>query len=462
MDAADLAFAGFARQAGLVRDGEVSPRELVDTYLERIARLDGELNAFRVVLGERARTEADQAQARLKAGERRPLLGVPVAIKDDTDVAGVTTQVGTGIKLEPAAADAEMVRRLRGAGAIVIGKTNVPELTSMPVTSSAAFGTTRNPWDRERTPGGSSGGAAAAVAAGMVGAAQGSDGAGSIRVPAVLTNLFGIKPQRNRIPMLPHEEIWHGMSVLGPITHTVADAALFLDVAADTGEEFQAAAGRVPDRLRVAVSTGIPRDVIAQLDPECLRAVEETADVLRSLGHEVERAEIDYGLITTLQAIPRVLRGIHDDPTGRRDPRRLERRTRHTRRLGGLFSPTLLARIRAREAAASARLNGIFERHDVVLTPAVTEPPPEVGRWEGMGTLRTLAAPDNVLTFIPFTPVWNLTGQPAVGVPAGFTASGLPLGVQIVGRPNDEATLLSLSAQIEAERPWAHERPPIS
>ena len=355
MDAADLAFSGLRAPGGARPAGEVSPRELVDACLERIARLDGELNAFRVVLGERARAEADQAQARLKAGERRPLLGVPVAIKDDTDVAGETTQVGTGIKLEPAAADAEMVRRLRAAGAIVIGKTNVPELTSMPVTSSAAFGTTRNPWDRERTPGGSSGGAAAAVAAGMVAAAQGSDGAGSIRVPAALTNLYGIKPQRNRIPMLPHEEMWHGMSVLGPLTREVADAALFLDVAADTGEEFQAAAARAPERLRVAVSTGIPRDVIAQLHPDCRRAVEETADLLRSLGHEVQTAEIDYGLITTLQAIPRVLRGIHDDPTGRRDPGRLERRTRHTRRIGGMFSAATLARIRGREAAASAR-----------------------------------------------------------------------------------------------------------
>ena len=461
MDAADLAFSGLVRQAELVRSGEVSSRELVDTCLERIARLDSELNAFRVVFGERARAEADQAQARRKGGDERPLLGVPVAIKDDTDVAGETSQVGTGIKRAPAAADAEIVRRLRGAGAIVVGKTNVPELTSMPVTSSVAYGVTRNPWDRERTPGGSSGGSAAAVAAGLVAGATGSDGAGSIRVPAACTNLFGIKPQRDRVPTLPHREMWHGMSVLGPLARSVADAAVLLDVAADAGQEFQAAAARAPERLRVAVATNMPRDVVAKLHPDCRRAVDETAELLRSLGHDVASADLDYGAITLTQAMPRVLRGIHDDPAGLDDPAHLSRRVRRVRRLGGLVSPGVLAKVRAWEGAATARLNRIFERHDVVLTPAISEPPVEVDRWEGLGVVRTIVAPGNVIAFIPFTPVWNVSGQPAVSVPAGFTAGGLPVGVQFVGRPHDEATLISLSAQLEAARPWAA-RPPIS
>jgi amidase len=200
VDAANLAFAGIARQAELIRAGALSPVELVELYLARIERLDPALNAYRVVFAERALAEARQAEGRRGSGDERPLLGVPVAIKDDVDVAGELTARGSNAHGGPAERDAEVVRLLRGAGAIVIGKTNVPELEQWPFTESVTFGVTRNPWDPRRTPGGSSGGSAAAVAAGLAGAALGSDGAGSIRIPAACCGLFGLKPQRGRIP----------------------------------------------------------------------------------------------------------------------------------------------------------------------------------------------------------------------------------------------------------------------
>ena len=237
MDATDLAYAGIAKQAELIAAGEVGSRELVDLYLERIERLDPKLNAFRVVFDERARMEADQADARRGAGNERPLLGVPIAVKDEIDVAGEVTALGTNARDEPAREDSEVVRRLRAAGAVIIGKTNVPELCIWPFTETATFGVTRNPWDRQRAPGGSSGGSGAAVAAGLVGAALSGDGAGSTRIPAAWCRLFGLKPQRDRVPLAPLLEGWHGLTVYSMLTHSVADTALFLDVVAVSGAD---------------------------------------------------------------------------------------------------------------------------------------------------------------------------------------------------------------------------------
>ena len=236
MDAIELAFAGAARQARLVADGTVSSRELVGAVLDRIDRLNPVLNAFRAVYAESALTQAGRADARRSAGEGgdAPLLGVPVAIKDDADVAGDVTTWGTAAHGPPALQDSHVVARLRAAGAIVVGRTNVPELMQWPFTETLTFGATRNPWALDRTPGGSSGGSGAAVAAGLCGVAQGSDGAGSIRIPAAFCGLFGLKPTRGRIPLGPaNADAWHGLSVFGPLARTVADAALFLDVTAD-------------------------------------------------------------------------------------------------------------------------------------------------------------------------------------------------------------------------------------
>src|SRR5918992_372306 len=255
-DEHELAFAGAARQADLVRRGEVSAVELVELSLDRIGRLEPELNAFRTVMAERALADARQADARRGAGGERPLLGVPIAVKDTEDVGGEVTGWGTAAHGGPAERDNDLVMRLRGAGAVVVGKTNLPELAILGATEGPAFGVTRNPWDPDRTPGGSSGGSGAAVAAGLCAAATGSDGAGSIRIPASCCGLVGMKPQRDRVSLGALAGHWYGLSVAGFLTRTVEDTALLLDVAADRAPErpYAEAARAEPGRLRIALS----------------------------------------------------------------------------------------------------------------------------------------------------------------------------------------------------------------
>lgn len=468
MDAVELAYAGIARQARLIADGEVSARELLEVYLERIECLDGSLNAFRVVFAERARLEAGQADARRGAGAERPLLGVPIAVKDDIDVAGETTTYGTNAHGGPAAADAEVVRRLREAGAVIVGKTNVPELTIWPFTETATFGATRNPWDPQRAPGGSSGGSGAAVAAGLVGAALGSDGAGSIRIPAAWCGLFGLKPQRGRVSLAPRARAWHGLSVNGVLTRSVADTALFLDVAAGATAvdadrapapaiPFSQCASTPPGRLRIVCSRRFLPGAIARLDADAARAFEETVDLLRSQGHDVVEADPDYGPQALPAVLVRYLRGIHDDAAALAHPERLERRSRAMARMGGLIPPGVLERMLAGEGQLTERINAIFADHDVLMTPATATPPPRIGQLQGRGALWTLNA---VAAMVPYNGIWNVTGQPAASVPAGFGADGLPRAVQLVARPGEEGTLISLAAQVEAQRPWSQSRPP--
>jgi amidase len=465
MDRTDLAFAGLARQAELVRAGEVSPRELVELYLERMARVDPQLNAIRVVFAERALAEADQAAARRRGGDERPLLGVPVLIKDDTDVAGEVTCKGSRAEDRPATADAEVVARLRAAGAIVLGKTHVPELMQWPFTESATWGVTRNPWDTGRSPGGSSGGSAAAVAAGLAGAALATDGAGSIRIPASCCALFGLKPQRGRIPTAPYEIGWQGLTHVGCVTRSVRDTALWWDVVADRfdsdgggrGSSFGEAAAREPGRLRIACATN--NFLSAPLKPELRVAYDETVALLRSLGHTVEEIKVPYGDLLG-DIVPRYLRGVAEDAATLAHPRRLERRTRAMARMGRMLPDAVVARARAHEAVTAERMTrAVFAAHDVLLTPGTAQLPLPVGRYEGRGALWTF---NGVARYTPYTPAWNVTGQPAASVPAGFTPDGVPLAVQLVGRPHDEATLLSLSAQLESARPWADRRPPLA
>ena len=462
VDALEVAFAGAAEQARMLADGELTAPELLEVYLERIARLDSQLRCYRVVLSDSARYEAAAAQDRLDAGERLPLLGVPVAIKDDVDVAGEVTTYGSGGHGPAASTDAEVVRRLRAAGAVILGKTNVPELMMFPYTESLTFGATRNPWNLDRTPGGSSGGSAAAVAAGLAPLALGSDGGGSIRIPATWCGLFGLKPQRDRISLEPHDDAWHGLSVNGPIARSVMDAALFLDATTTVPGpegEFAAAAVRDPGTLRIALSTKVPTPLPTRVGKRQLAAVDQAGALLRDLGHQVITRDPEYPPTLYSNYLPRYLRGICDDVDAQAHPERLEARTRNLARAGSLISDRRMAAMRAAEASLSNRIQSIFDDVDVVVTPGNATGPSRIGAYHRRGAIWTLLA---VGQRVPYQQVWNLTGQPAAAVPWDLDGDGLPLAIQLVGRPYDEATLLSLSAQIEAARPWAHRRPPVS
>ena len=450
MERDELAFAGVVRQAELIRAGEVSSRELVELYLERIARLDPELNAFRKVMAERALVDAQQADARKGAGEERLLLGVPVAVKDVQDVTGEVTRYGTDAFTKPAAQDDELVRRLRAEGAVVIGKTNTPELAIMGDTEGPAFGITRNPWNTDRSPGGSSGGSGAAVAAGLCAAATATDGAGSIRIPASNCGLVGLKPTRDRVPFSP-EGHWYGMSVAGFEARSVRDAALLMAIGT-ADDSLREAAAPTTERLRVAVSAKpvLPTPVHADVK----RVIAETADRLRSLGHEVQDADPPYPLLSP--AVTRYLAGQAQDIDERVErPERLQRRTKGFGRLGRAVRPALGWALRDDD---SGRMRPFFERHDLLLTPVMAVPPVRAGAWEGLGAVRTLLG---MVMAYPFALEWNLTGQPSISVPVGMSGDELPIGMQLVGRHGEEAMLLGVAAQLEAELRWTDRRPPL-
>jgi amidase len=466
----EIAFAGAAKQAEMVRAGEVSPTELVRLCLERIGRYDDQLNSFRKVFAERALLEAEQAEARRSAGDERPLLGVPIAIKDEVDVAGEVKTWGTDGFTEPAKADSEVVRRLREAGAIVIGLTLLPEMAICGFTESATYGVTRNPWNLQHTPGGSSGGSAAAVAAGLVPIASAGDGAGSIRIPAASCGLFGLKPSRGRVSLAPELEGWNGLAVLGCLSRNVLDTALWLDVVAGGSREpeappaperpFVESAKAAPGRLRVAYSTSAPRAAAPPtVSDDAKQAVADAADLIRSLGHEVSQRDPNWGGIGN-NITARFLGGVAQTVAEVPHPERLERRTRGFGRLGSLLPRSLYERaIGEGRAADAARVNAIFETCDVLITPVMGGTALPVRRWEGQGALRTVIGMGR---FYPYCVPWNHLGNPAMSIPFGFDAKGLPLAFQVIGRPGAEATLLSLAAQVEAERPWADQRPPIS
>ncbi|MFG2988449.1 amidase [Streptomyces sp. NPDC048257] len=456
---------GLVDMVAALAEGTVSARQLTEDALRRIVASQPELNAFRSVRTDAALAEADAADRRLAAGERLPLLGVPLAVKDDMDVTGEPTAFGCAGAFAPKTADSEAVRRLRAAGAVIVGKTQTPELGQWPFTEGGAFGETRNPWNRAYTPGGSSGGSAAAVAAGLVPAALGSDGAGSVRIPAAWTHLVGVKPQRGRISTWPEPESFHGLTVNGVLARTVADAALLLDAASGPHPEdlhrpahisALEATRRPPRRLRIALSFGMAFTATPKsLDPEVRSAVERLAARLEGLGHEVIPEDPRYGPIG-LTFVPRATSGVRDWVARVPDPALLDPRTHEAVRTARVLGGRALRVSRRAETFLRQRVGEIFHRFDVVLTPTTATPPLRIGALAGLGAMATDRA---MIAACPYAWTWNVLGWPGVNIPAGLTVDGLPMGAQLLGPAESEPLLLGLAAQVEAVEDWAALRP---
>jgi amidase len=444
----------------------VTSDALVRRSLHAIGASQSTLNAFRVVFNESALAAAAEADRRRAAGDTAPLLGIPIAVKDDVDVAGFPTAFGTEGQVRPATHDAEVVRRLKAAGAVIVGKTNTCELGQWPFTSGPGFGHTRNPWSRRHTPGGSSGGSAAAVAAGLVTAAIGSDGAGSVRIPAAWTHLVGIKPQRGRISTWPLPEAFNGITVNGVLARTVADAALVLDAASGNVEgdlhkpppvTASDHVGIAPGPLNIALSTRFPYTGFrAKLHPDILAATQRMGRQLQQLGHKVVPGNPDYGLRLSWDFLSRSTAGLRDWEERLGDDVTLDRRTLANLRLGQLLGQAILRGAREREAAAQRRVGSIFDIVDVVLAPTTAQPAPLARSFDRLGSFGTDRA---MIRACPVTWPWNLLGWPSINVPAGFTSAGLPIGVQLMGPANSEGMLISLAAELEAGCGWASEQP---
>lgn len=449
-------------------NGEVTSDKLVRCSLHAINVSQPTLNAFRVVLTESALADAAEADRRRAAGDQAPLLGIPIAVKDDVDIAGVPTAFGTSGYVPRATADAEVVRRLKAAGAVIVGKTNTCELGQWPFTSGPGFGHTRNPWSRKHTPGGSSGGSAAAVAAGLVTAAIGSDGAGSVRIPAAWTHLVGIKPQRGRISTWPLREAFNGITGNGVLARTVADAALVLDAASGNVDgdlhkppplTVSDYVGTAPGPLKIALSTQFPfTGLRPKQHPDIRAALQTVAEQLELLGHTVIPGNPDYGLRLSWNFLCRSTSGLLAWAERLGDGVTLDPRTVANMRVGRLLSESALRNARAHEAADQRRVGSIFRAVDVVLAPTTAQPPPLVHTFDRLGGLATNRV---MITACPVTWPWNLLGWPSINVPAGFTSAGLPIGVQLMGPANSEGMLVSLAAELEAVCGWASKQPDV-
>jgi len=461
----DLAFLSAVEQARLVRARDVSSTELVQLYLERIDRLELELNAFVTVRGEDALAEA--ATIDNSTGDA-PFRGVPIAVKDLTPTAGIRTTFSSRVYADFVPDyDTAVVRRIREAGFVIIGKTNTPEFGTTAFTESDLNGATKNPWNPERTPGGSSGGAAAGLAAGLTPIAHGTDGGGSIRIPASCCGVFGLKPARGRVSSAPFTSL-EGLSTAGPLSRTVEDAAHLLDVLAgyEPGDPwwappperpFARAVEEPPGTLRVAFTSTPP--IETPVASECLAALHSTAALLAELGHEVIEATppwSDPDLFHTFIEVWQAGVALHPiDDLSLLTP--LNRGLVESARASSAVD---YVRAIARLQAIARRTVAFWEEIDVVLTPTLAMPPVAIGWQESVsGAIEQLLRNTE---FTPFTAIANLTGLPAMSLPLHWSEDGLPIGVHAIGPPAGEVVLLRLAAQLEAARPWAGRRPPLS
>ncbi len=456
-----------AELAEHIRRGELTAVDAVEAALHRIDAFDAGLRAFSVVRREAALREAEAADAE-GPSQDRPLHGIPVAIKEEVAVTGLPTTYGGRANPAPAAADAEVVRRLRAAGAIVIGKTNMPEFGQFPFTEGD-WGMTANPWDRRRSPGGSSGGSAVAVASGMVPVAIGGDGGGSIRIPAAACGLFGLKAQRGRVSTSPSPDLWGILGTTGPLTRTVLDSALVHDVihgatpldrfrAASPTGSYVAAATTDPARLRIRWTTR-PLVPGQHPSPEVAAAVEATAHKLAALGHDVAPGRVrvpsnPWAFPVLFYASVRAERAYVSRPE------LLERRTQQTMAIGRyVATPSRVAAAERAAAELEAAVVAQFDDCDLFLMPTMTTVAPPIGRLTGRSSMAAQLAS---VPMISYTSLWNLTGNPAASVPAGFDdATGLPLAVQLVAAPGREDTIFAAAGQLERAHPWADTHPAL-
>jgi len=461
----ELAFLPAVEQARLVRTRDISSTELVALYLERIERLDPKLNAFVTVRAEEALADARAVDA---AEGDAPFRGVPIALKDLTPTAGIRTTFSSRAYADFVPDyDTAVARRLREAGFVIVGKTNTPEFGTTAFTESDLNGATRNPWSPDLTPGGSSGGAAVALAAGLLPIAHGTDGGGSIRIPASCCGVFGLKPSRGRVSSAPFTSL-EGLSTAGPLSRTVEDAAHLLDVlegyepgdpwwAPPPERPFAEELVTPPGRLRVAVTVEPP--VRTTVSPDCMAALESAASLLEELGHEVVEATPAWSepdLANTFIAVWQVGPALHPID----DLSLLTGLNRGLVESSRSSSAADYARAVARLQAIARRTAAFWQEFDIVVTPTLALPPVPIGWQEAAeGAVEQLL---RNTVFTPFTAIANLTGLPAASLPLHWSDEGLPIGVQAIGPPAGDAVLLQLSAQIEAARPWAERRPPIS
>ncbi len=460
--------------AGAIKSKQVSPLEVVDFYLERMDRLNPKINAVIWRRDDELRAEAVAAGEALMSGEELgPLHGVPIPIKDLTDVSGWPTTYGSRAAAgRVATVTAHVAQALRDAGALLMCRSNTPEFGTVCVTENDLFGATRNPWNLDHSPGGSSGGASACVAAGFAPAAHGNDGGGSIRIPASCAGLVGLKPSRGRVSMGPLvSDVMHGGAVEGVLTRTVADTAAVLDVISgrDPNAWYNAPAperpfgeelSRAPGELRIAYTSVAPTGV--PVDPECVKAVELTAELLAGLGHEVfegapawpEASEI----LPAFMVVWNTGSAYWDvDEWDKIEPLNAELRSQ-AKQMDSLSYVRGVAQLQIHTRLITASWGRDF---DLLLTPTLATEPPKVGwLWEGVeqDPADPLARAGMVA---PFTPLFNVTGQPGISLPMHWSASGLPIGVQLVGSPWGEAELIRVAAQLEAAQPWADKHPSL-
>jgi amidase len=449
----------------LVMKGELRPREVAEFYLARIDRLNPELGAYMTVTADRAFADAARLEASRTHAESMRLYGVAYSLKDLTPTAGIRTTLGSrnySDSIPPQ--DAVIAQRLQKAGGILLGKTTTPEFGGRPTTEGGLCPTAHNPWNREYNAGGSSGGAAAAVASGLGPLAEGSDGGGSIRGPASNCGVVGLKPSRGRITYAPHRgEAWGGYATRGPIARSVRDVAMMFDAIAGpaTGDPywapppsrpFEEAVQVVPRNLKLA---SIATSKLGEVDPEVAAAFESACATMREMGHRVEPIDLDPGAMLIDCTRILICVGIAAIPVN--DPDLIEPVVREMyefgRKVSGADYVNLLATMHNTARSIVERL----EPYDALLTPTMTRPAMKNGSFP--------SAPERYLdelwTWIAFEYPSNATGQPAVTIPAGLSRAGLPIGLQVVGRSNGEFDLLALAAAFETARPWSQLRPPL-